>query len=263
MKVRQPDFDFADVDPIWADDVAAVHGINAQGIVPAYIEPFLIKVMRRAKAELDPVEHAGLVRDIDVFNKQEAQHFKFHAALNRCVREHGYEGMADYERSYEAEYDEMLARRPLKWLLAYCEGFESMGLAAAPMFVDGGLEASLPGADPRVLALWKWHLAEEYEHRTVAFRVLKALYGRNALEFYVLRVSGFLHATRHIGRNVAALQQYLMANAPRAGVAPTSRWQTVLAMRGRLRGFGHVLSPFYDPARVPPPVHLAEVLRSV
>jgi uncharacterized protein len=160
VQVRQPRFDFSDVDPIWADDVAAVHGINAQGIVPAYIEPFLIKVMRRAKAELDPLEHADLLRDIDVFNKQEAQHFKFHAALNQRVREHGYAGMVEFERSYEAEYDQMLATRSLRWLVAYCEGFESMGLAAAPMFVDGGLEESLPGADPTVLALWKWHLAE-------------------------------------------------------------------------------------------------------
>ena len=153
MRVRHPTFDFTGISPMWAENADAVHSLNAQGIVPAYIEPFLIKVMRRAKAELNPAEHADLIGDLEIFNRQEAQHYKFHAALNRWVRQNGYEGMEGYERSYEAEYDEMLATKPLRWLLAYCEGFESMGLLAAGWFVDGGFEAELPHADPRPIAL--------------------------------------------------------------------------------------------------------------
>jgi len=262
VQVRQPDFDFTGIDPVWADDPVAVHGINAQGLVPAYIEPFLIKVMRRAKAELDPVEHADLLADLDVFNKQEAQHFKFHAALNRWIREGGYPGMAEIERRYEAEYEAMLAERPLEWLLAYCEGFESMGLAASHGWVDGATSAGLAGADPRPIALWEWHLAEEYEHRTVAFRVLKALYGRNPLRFYRLRLSGLFHAARHIGANVGALQSYLVrTHGELAGEAPPPPPKAGRGSQlGLLRRFVPVLSPFYDPARVPPPARLETVL---
>ena len=264
MRVRHPDFDFTGVSPIWAENVDAAHMTNATGIVPAYIEPFLIKVMRRAKAELDPVDHADLIRDIDVFNKQEAQHFKFHAALNTWVRENGYEGMAEHERSYEAEYDQMLRTRSLKWLVAYCEGFEAMGLATAQRFVDGDFEADLGKADPRVIALWKWHLAEEYEHRNVVYQVLKTLYGRNRVSFYLLRISGFFNASRHIGANVSRLQRYLMRTyRDREGIPAPAKTKPSLAQLGQLRqltGIISVLSPTYDPADKPRPVHLDDVL---
>lgn len=264
MQVRQPRFDFAGVNPVWADDVVAVHMVNAQGVVPAYVEPFLIKVMQRAKARLDPDVHAELVRDLDVFNRQEAQHYKFHLALNRWVRDNGYDGMGAYEARYAAEYDEMLATKSLRWLLAYCEGFESMGLATAHAFVDGDLEALLPNADPRPLALWRWHLAEEYEHRTVAFRVLKALYGGNALTFYVVRVSGLLHANRHIAPTVRAVHRYLVrAHAAQAGRARRSsrrRWPWVRLLIRMVPAAIRPLSPFYDPARVAPPGRLHEAL---
>lgn len=261
MQVRHPDLDFTDVSPVWASNATLVHTVNAQGIVPAYIEPFLIKVMRRAKAELDPVEHADLLGDMDIFNKQEAQHFKFHAALNTWVREHGYEGMVAYERSYEAEYDKMFRTRSLKWLLAYCEGFEAMGLSSATRWVDGELESQLPDADPRPIALWKWHLAEEYEHRTVAFRVLKALYGKHPVSFYFLRVSGFFHAARHIRRNVAGLQKYLLTTYRRREGIPepeARRWSG--SELTQVKEIASILSPAYDPARVKPPRRLDEVL---
>jgi hypothetical protein len=264
MQVRHPTFNFTGVNPVWADNAEAVHSLNAQGIVPAYIEPFLIKVMRRAKAELDPTRHSALIGEIEVFNKQEAQHYKFHAALNKWVRQNGYEGMESYERSYEAEYEEMLATRPLKWLVAYCEGFESMGLLAAKWFVDGEFESQLPNADPRPVALWKWHLAEEYEHRTVAFRVLKALYGKNWLSFYLLRVSGFVNASRHIGSNVTKLQRYLMATyREREAIAAPTKRRASRSQFGLLTEALGVFSPFYDPARKNAPVHLDQVLGSV
>jgi uncharacterized protein len=264
VQVRHPTFDFTGISPMWADNAEAVHSLNAQGIVPAYIEPFLIKVMRRAKAELDPVQHADLIADLEIFSRQEAQHYKFHAALNKWIRQNGYEGMESFERSYEAEYEEMLAARPLKWLLAYCEGFESMGLLAADWFVDGGFESELPRADPRPIALWKWHLAEEYEHRSVAFRVLKALYGGNRSSFYLLRVSGFFNASRHIGDNVVRLQRYLLATyREREGIPAPARKRMSRSQLRQLKGVFGVLSPFYDPARKKAPMALDQVLASI
>ena len=98
----------------------------------------------------------------------------------------------------------------------------------------------------------------------MAFRVLKALYGKNPLRFYLLRVSGFLHASRHIGGNVVRLQRYLMAtyrareDMPAPVKRGMSRWQF-----GHLKGALSVLSPFYDPARKEAPVALDQVLTSV
>jgi predicted metal-dependent hydrolase len=237
--------------------------VNAQGIVPAYIEPFLIKVMRRAQERLDPERHAELLADLDVFNRQEAQHYQFHVALNRWIRDNGYEGMAEHERTYADEYDEMLATRSLRWLLAYCEGFEAMGLASAHAYVDGAVTAGLTNADPRPVALWRWHLAEEYEHRTVAFRVLKALYGRDPVVFYLVRLSGLFHAVRHIGPTVSRLRTYLLqAYAVHEGLAEPPRarrgmWVPVLRQAG---GLLRALSPTYDPERVRAPALLDDAL---
>jgi uncharacterized protein len=264
VQVRNPNFDFTGMNPVWSDNAELALSVDAQGLVPAYIEPFLIKVMRRAKGELDPVKHALLIEDIDIFNKQEAQHFKYHQAFNRVVRENGYEGMAEYERRYEAEYEDMLANKPLKWLVAYCEGFESMGLQSAPGWVDGTLAAQHPNADPRAIALWQWHLAEEYEHRTVAFDLLKALYGKNPVTFYVLRMSGFFNAAKHIGGNIVRLQGYLLRTyREREGIPePEPVKGSRLAALKQLKRLVGIASPFYDPAEVPEPAGLGEVLAS-
>jgi hypothetical protein len=264
VKVRHPAFDFVGVDPVWASDAPLVHWVNAIGIIPAYVEPFLIKVMQRARPLLDPVADAELLSDLDVFQRQEAQHFKFHVALNGWIRDGGYPGMADHERAFAREYDAFLETKPLGWLLGYCEGFESMGLAIANVWVDGGLETSLPDADPRPIALWRWHLAEEYEHRTVAFRVLKALYGQRRLRFYRMRLAGLFHAARHIGQRVRSLHTYLIESDAAAAGAPVDR----RARRppkgdafGRpLQFLPKLLGPRYDPQDARPPVRLAEAL---
>jgi hypothetical protein len=268
VKVRQPALDFSEIDPVWADSPGTVHFVNAMGIVPAYVEPFLIKVMRRAEAELDPIADASLLRDIELFNQQEAQHFKFHRALNRWVRAKGYEGMTAYEQRYASEYESMLATKSLSWLLAYCEGFEAMGLLSAAVWIDGTIEAQLPHADPRVIALWRWHLAEEYEHRTVVFGVLRRLCGEDPLAFYLVRVGGFLNATRHIVPTVIRLQRSLMRTWRRQAVTANPTPPTVWLARlkqgwWQLRRLADVLSPSYDPALVPPPIRLSEVLDSV
>jgi hypothetical protein len=82
-------------------------------------------------------------------------------------------------------------------------------VAAATGIVDGDMQRQLGDADPRPVLLWRWHLAEEYEHRSVAHDVLKALYGRNPITFYWLRVAGFVRAARHIGKTVLDLARYL------------------------------------------------------
>src|SRR4029077_10096851 len=49
------------------------------------------------------------------------------------------------------------------------------------------------GADPRGVALMKWHMAEEFEHRTVCHSALTALSGN-----YFVRVRGLISMMRHL-----------------------------------------------------------------
>ena len=268
MKVRYPDFDFSDMTPHWASNPEAAQCINASHLVPAYIEPFLIKVMRRAKAELDPTRDAELIADIDVFNKQEGQHTKLHGGYMRMLRSHGYDGMAEIEQRYAGDYERFLETKSLRFLLAYCDAFEAVGSAIAPTWVDGEMDDALEGADERALGIWKWHLGEEYEHRTVVFRTYERLYGKPAVRSYLYRVALFLYCGVHLGKHVGRLRKYLLAT-DRAGMsaselaASKARQKAAPSPTGGRANIRRMLRPFspvYDPAKVPPPRCLDAVL---
>jgi predicted metal-dependent hydrolase len=259
IQVRKPDFDFSGVPPRWAPNLRVVHRMNASGMIPAYIEPYLIKVMRMARAQLDVRQYPGLIADIDAFIRQEAQHYKLHASLNAVIRNSGYDRMEEFERSYAADYDEFL-KKPLRWQLAYCDGFEAMGSATAALTVGPDYAKQFgEGADPRPIELWKWHIAEEYEHRNVVFQTYKALYGHQPVRAWIARVRGFVTCARHLMGHTNRLTKYLM-DTDRDYVA-SQRQRRLKALRqaiGRkeLASLARVLrvfSPFYDPASIPPP----------
>ncbi|KQM03251.1 putative metal-dependent hydrolase [Frankia sp. CpI1-P] len=267
MRVRSPEFDFTDVSPRWGANLEAVHLVNAQGIIPAYIEPFLIKVMRRAAEELDPLVDAELLHDIDLFNRQEGQHYRLHRAFNAMVRDGGYPDMTDYEAVFERDYEHFLRTRSLRWLLAYCEGFETIGSTGAELWVDGLMETEL-GAPPSPAAdLWKWHLAEEYEHRTVVNRVYHRLYGRPRLVAWLYRARGIVTASRHLNRRTSPLRRYLL-DVDRRGMTDEQRRQSeereaATARKlgtANLRRLARAFSPFYDPATTPPPAGQQAIL---
>jgi len=99
--------------------------------------------------------------------------------------------------------------------------------------------------------MWKWHLGEEYEHRSVCFEVHRALAGRWS---YVTRLYGFFYALRHLmgfGKNVS---DALIAT-DRATMTEEERQRSIArekAYRSRLARFTlprlfKVLSPFYNP----------------
>lgn len=257
MRVRHPDLDFSGMRARWASNTPVVQTLNAIGIVPAHIEPYLIRVLRAARAELDPEKHPRLIEDIDIFVKQEAQHLKLHTALNKIVRDDGYPGMAALERAYAADYARFLETKSLRWNVAYCEGFEALGSAVAGSIVDGIVFESLDDADPRPILLWQWHLAEEFEHRTVVFRTFHALYGHQPVRAWLVRCIGLVTAGRHIGANVNKLHRYLRQVDGSAGKKDRPSMQT---SPGAGRGLLRILSPRYDPATLTPPRNLQRLL---
>jgi uncharacterized protein len=267
MQTRYPDFDFSSCTPDWLPGNPEVaHAVDAMGIVPAYIEPFLIKVMKRAKAELDPVRDAALISDIDVFNKQEAQHFKFHRAYMKMLHDHGYDAIKEHEQAYEADYDRFLATKSLRWLLAYCEGFEATGSGTATWWVDERNAHMLAGAQRLPIELWRWHLAEEYEHRMVTFNLYHRLFDRGRVRTYLYRLYGFFNSTMHIQRYVMRTQKTMVAT-DRASMTPVEVTRSKKRERKGMRqsakqslGVLRALSPFYTPANIPQPKKLAAVL---
>lgn len=95
---------------------------NAASLMPVHVEPYLIKVMQKAK-ELLGSEHAALKADIDLFIRQESQHYKQHQQFNKALYAAGYDRLPEFERELADDYRRFLAQRSLRFNCAYCEGF--------------------------------------------------------------------------------------------------------------------------------------------
>jgi|LNAP01.1.fsa_nt_gb predicted metal-dependent hydrolase len=256
MRVRSPQIDFSQVRPHWAPVTEFAQRFNAASTVPAHIEPFLVKVMMLARKALakEPARNAGLLQEVDIFIKQEVQHCKRHVAFNERLYAEGYAGMRQIEAPYQATYARWLDSRSLRFLLAYSEGFEAMGSSSAEVFFTE-LDPYLDGADEAAVTLWKWHLAEEFEHREVCYKVYRALYG-NGPYAYLYRLYGFVYAALHIGGHVKRLTAYLLeqdrlqlsADQRQASRERQRRIDRLIA-RVSLPRLLKVLSPSYDPGR--------------
>lgn len=253
MKVRFPKWDFSRIRAHWAPNIEFAQRYNAASTVPAHIEPYLIKVMMQAKKVLPP-EHTRLHADLDIFIKQEVQHCKQHLAFNNALYANGYEGMKDIEAPYKADYERFLKVKSLRFNVAYAEGFEAMGSGSAEVFFDC-LDEYLEGADPDAVAMWKWHLAEEFEHREVAFQVYHTLYGRGLFS-YLYRLYALFYAVHHIRSHTERLAHYLLEQdrstmTPEDAEASRARQKVVAKAVGKatLPKMWGVLSPFYDPGK--------------
>ena len=264
MQVRFPKWDFSKVRAHWAPHHEFAQMQNAASTVPAYIEPYLVKVMRRAQEVLDP-KHQKLHRDLDIFIKQEMQHCRQHLAFNKALRNDGYEGMLEIEKEYEADYERFLKDKSLRFNIAYSEGFEAVSSVAVDNFFEE-FDEFMEGADPEAVEMWKWHLAEEYEHREVAHDVYHAIYG-HGIYSYLYRIWAFFYAVKHIRGHVQKVQAYLLEK-DREGMtaqereASVAREKHVAEVTGKraLQHLRKIVSPFYKPADRREPRGLTEVL---
>jgi len=247
MRARLPRIDFGSADAHWipaAPELA--HQLNGASLVLPHLEPYLIKVMKVARSRVAEVA-PEILDDLDVFNHQEANHFKVHAAYNRVMREQ-YPGLEGFEAEIRADFEGFFAEKPLDWNLAYCEGFESTGIVQSEFFLEQ-IDDLLETADPAVSELWRWHLAEEFEHRNVAHDVLKALYPG-----WLQRLGGFRYCGRHLFGFTSRVCEHMLAIDRERGRlrddAAQRRAARALGWRRRrfqLPRFAKIFMPWYSP----------------
>lgn len=265
MKPRFPKFDFAKVRAHWAPNAEFSQIFNAASLIPNYVEPYLLKVMKQAQNQIDPT-NTKLLKDLDIFCKQEMQHMKHHRVYNNAIRSQGYEGLAEFEAKFEADFVEFLSKRSLRFNLAYCEGFESMSASACEAWFED-YDDMLQGADPATADMWRWHLAEEFEHRTVCADVYHELSGLNPVARYFYRIYGYFYALKHLGSFSKACSGYLLGK-DREGMTPAELQASLerekafkkRMIKRMLPMMRKILSPFYDPAKRPDPKGYREFL---
>ncbi len=266
ITVRRPEFDFSDCPVVWGPNAEAVIGFDSSSPIITPIEVFLLKVMRRAKAEMDPLADAELLRDMDLFMKQEAQHYKTHAAFNKVIREWCPE-VAPIEQAYEEDVNDFLDTKPLRWLVGYCEAFEALGGVSCINWIDGWSPELAGTFEATFVRMYQWHMAEEFEHRTVMHRVYHRLFGQPADEAHAFRLEMFKFGVEHLTGFIDQCRQ-AMLRTHRAEMtqeqleASLAREAEVTEMLSErvAKLCERIFSPSYDPADNPVPTQLDSVL---
>lgn len=184
---REVQFDWDSAPLHWLrDDAFASHAVNEFSYLLTQGEKFFCRVFREA---LPLVTDDKLRADVQAFIRQEAVHSRaHHDSIEGYLRRLGVAGGA-FERNNALLFDQLLAAAPLgrrlprflqeRWLVfrvgvvAAVEHFTS---ALGVYILEADWEGS--GADPVVADLFRWHGAEEIEHRTVAYDLYRHLGGR-------------------------------------------------------------------------------------
>ncbi len=172
MKFEVPSAD--EFNPLYlAGSPALSYNHSAFGLYVALFEPFAVKSLRRV---LPRIADEVLREELDRFCRQEAQHYQRHIDFNNVVLAHGYPGLEARIEALREEMDTLLKDADDRKAIAYVEGFESYTTQFALRMIDSGLYDH-KRTHPAFGALFKWHMLEEIEHRTVAFDVYQHLYG--------------------------------------------------------------------------------------
>jgi hypothetical protein len=266
IKVRKPTFDFSEAPVVWGPNAEAVIGFDAGSPIITLIEIFLLKVMRRVKAELDQVADAPLLRDADLFMRQEAQHYKVHAGFNKAIREWCPE-VAAVEAAYDADLQRFLDTESLRWLVGYCEAFEALGGVSCINWIDGWSPELAGTFSATFVEMYRWHMAEEFEHRTVMWRVYHRLFGAPADEAHAYRLQLFEFGVGHI-RDFTERCRAAMLDRYREGMSPSEVDQSqqreadvTQRLRARVQQLCEpIFSPDYNPLHNPEPLQLDSVL---
>lgn len=185
LEIRDLRFEIAAVPRHWHGGRRAVTLFlnNLSLLFPAGERFFIASV----RAQLGSVRDTDLLREMKSFTAQEGVHGREHMAYNRMLEAHGYPAMA-MERTVERLLGRVKKVRPPVALLATTCALEHFTAMLGDMLLSN--PELLEGAHPTMAALWRWHAAEENEHKAVAFDVYRAVGGS-----YVQRVASMLLTT--------------------------------------------------------------------
>jgi predicted metal-dependent hydrolase len=249
MIPRKLKIDFAGVPMHWTriPEFAAMQ--NAGSPIATQSEIFVNAVMAKLRGLL-PDDQAELRDEIDIFVRQETNHCYLHADFNKEMYARGYGAVRELEARMRDYYRRLLKERSLAFNLAYCAGFENIALFSAK-FAFIAAPDLFEGGDQRMVDLFKWHLAEEFEHRCVAHAAFAAHSGN-----YFLRIRGALEAFRSLNRFQSDILNVILEvdrqNLTPAQVKESKRRLKQLQRRLALYVLPRlvqILRPYYDPAK--------------
>ncbi len=145
----------------WAGEPFGTAWHNALSATFPRGEAFFIEAVKAHREGAD----AKLDAEIRAFVRQEINHTREHIAFNRLAEDAGYD-----IKAIDTRVAEMLALtkdRPAIANLAVTMALEHYTAMMAAEFLEN--PAHFADADTEVRDMWRWHAAEEIEHKGVAF----------------------------------------------------------------------------------------------
>jgi predicted metal-dependent hydrolase len=170
---RRVRFEFPDdLNPAWNPRVPEfAFAANGISLLMPYAEPYFVKTVESALPDID----AELAPRVEDFLRQERQHHGQHRRFNDLIGAR-YGGITRLEGWIGRTYGWLSRTRSLRFNLAFAAGSETIAFAIA-RWSDAHYRQVFSGADPVPTTLFLWHLAEEVEHKSVAFDVWEAIDG--------------------------------------------------------------------------------------
>lgn len=150
------------------------------------------------------VQDPQVLADIRGFNGQEAFHTREHERYNAMLAAHGYP-VEEMEGRVTRILDRVSKYTPKRFQLAATCALEHFTALMGHMILEHG--ENLRGADPTMTALWRWHAAEENEHKSLAFDVYRAAGGNEAERAVVMLVATAIFWAK-VGEHQARLMHH-------------------------------------------------------
>lgn len=186
-EVRNRRFDVADVPRHWHGGRRSVTTFfnNLSVFFPAG-ERFFLHAVRRFEGKVHGDTLQAAVR---AFRAQEGHHTREHVRYNRRLIEQGYP-VAEMDARVERLLKLVKQNVPPRWQLAATCALEHLTALLAQMLL--GDSRLLDGAHPELAELWRWHAAEESEHKAVAYDVYLAAGGNYPERVAVMVVASII-----------------------------------------------------------------------
>jgi predicted metal-dependent hydrolase len=150
--------------------------IGEQSFIDAVREGVKLLPDTAATPEL-ATRHATLRADVAQFIGQEATHRHMHGLYNAQLEAQGLVNHWQHWAARRIAFGHKI-NIDVRHLLAITAAYEHF----TAVFADGTLRYGswFDGAEPTMRTLWRWHAAEETEHRSVAFDLYQAVGGSHA-----------------------------------------------------------------------------------
>jgi hypothetical protein len=202
LAVRRVRFEWPDdLDPIWTPHTPELAiAANAVSMLMPHAEPYVVASTRAAIGQR-LIEDPELREQAQAYLTQEAQHHAQHRRFNQLLIAR-YPGLDGMDRAAAWVFTK-LRRRSTRFGLAFAAAFETIAFVAC-RWVDKN-QSLLRDAEPVAATLFLWHLAEEVEHKRVAFDVYQASGGGRLRYAWAMTVAALVLALGALAGSVTML----------------------------------------------------------